>query len=435
MSDEQAAPEEEHTAEPELPAEAAGFKFTSYRDFLKFTEYAGEGVQLEFAEPVHDSAGAVLIQRGLHVRPNLLKNLWQFFNAGNLNENIVIADTKQLHTAIRERICRSLFRCLQPGRFHVAQALTDASQVNIRGVLSNLLQRHDVMPVFMKLDQAEDPLLPHLGEVALVAGGFAEQYCRASGNEKLMRETVRTAIYAGLLHDIALADDDDFLLNDIEKIRESNHAAKSAEQAKKLIAAVPEPVMAIIAEHHRDTNVFDPDGDSLLPPERIAAESLALSEYIFVQLRSQYRKDESMNSAELLFYELGRAFGQGKFHPQFKMITSRLWENLFATLYYGYEIGQVENRCLHKPSAIAYPTPRCTQIMCHDHVTKCANYDDHLPLEILQATRFPGRPGTMITPGKYGKCRLATELPKEISQTKGAQAWLTKGGNEQRSPS
>lgn len=426
-SDKPADAEEEKIAEPEVPESATGFKFTSFREFLKFVEYAGEGLQLEFAAPVLDAAGAVLVQKGLHCRPGLIKNLWQFFNQGNLNENIVIADTKQLHAAMRDKICRQLFRSLDPGRFHVAQALADASFVNIKAVTANIIQRHDVLPVFLKLDQMEDPVLPHLGEVALVAGGFAEQYCRAATNGKATRETVRTAIFAGLLHDIALADDDDFLAKDIERIRESNHAKQSAEVAKQLIPGLLANITDIIEHHHRDSTPFDPDGDSALPVQNIAAESLALSEYIFVQLRSQYRKDEAMNSAELLFYDLGRAFGQGKFHPQFRKITSRLWENLFATLYYGFEIGKVESRCPHKPSAIAYPTPRCTQIMCHLHVSACSNYDSHLPLEILQATRFPGRPGVMIEPGKYAKCRLAAELPKEISRRSGAEAWLSKG--------
>ena len=68
-----------------------------------------------------------------------------------------------------------------------------------------------------------------------------------------------------------------------------------------------------------------------------------------------------MNSAELLFYDLGRAFGQGKFHPQFRNITSRLWENLFATLYYGFEIGRVESLSLIHIYAV---TRRLQQCMC-----------------------------------------------------------------------
>lgn len=426
-SEKPADAEAENIAEPEIAEDAAGFKFSTFREFLKFVEYAGDGLQLEFAAPILDSAGAVLVQKGLHCRPGLIKSLWQFFNQGNLNENILIADTKQLHAALRDKICRQLFRCLDPGRFHVAQALADASLVNIKAVTANIIQRHDVLPVFLKLDQMQDPILPHLGEVALVAGGFAEQYCRAASNGRATREIVRTAIFAGLLHDIALADDDDFLAKDIERIRESNHAKQSADLAAQLIPGIAATMTDIIEHHHRENTPFDPEGDYPLPGQNIAGEALALSEYIFVQLRSQYRKDEAMNSAELLFYDLGRAFGQGRFHPQFRNITSRLWENLFATLYYGYEIGQVESRCPHKPSAIAYPTPRCTQIMCHAHVTTCANYDSHLPLEILQATRFPGRPGIMIEPGKYAKCKLAAELPKEISRRSGAEAWLSKG--------
>ncbi|HNL10140.1 MAG TPA: HD domain-containing protein [Turneriella sp.] len=428
MADDQVQAEEAETTGK--PGEEAGgegkpaFVFESFRDFLNFVSYVGEGVQVEFAEPVLDGTGTALVQKGVHMRPSLQKSLQQFYDRGNLNEKITIADTQALHTAIRERVVRSLTRCLEPGRFHMAQALTDISAINIRSMLVSIIQRRDVLPVFMRLDQSEDPLLPHLGEVALVAGGMAEQYCRNAGKNAGAREVIRTAIFAGLLHDIALAGDDDFLLKDIEKITESEHARKSAEQAKALIPALPVSVTDIIEHHHRMNNPYEPESDSTLEAQSIAAEALALSEYIFVQLRSQYKKDETMNSAELLFYELGRAFGQGKFHPQFRRIAARVWETLFATLHYGYEIGAVESQCPHKPSAIAYPTPRCTQVMCHRHVTGCEHYDTQFPLEILQATRFPGRPGALIEPGKYGKCRLATKLPKGINEKLSADAWL-----------
>jgi len=428
MADDQAQAEEAEPAE-KAEEEAGGegkaaFVFSTFRDFLRFVSYVGETVQVEFAEPVLDATGTALVQKGVHMRPGLQKSLQQFYDRGNLNEKISIADTQALHTTIRDRVVRSLTRCLEPGRFHVAQALTDVSTINIRSLLVSIIQRRDVLPVFMRLDQAEDPLLPHLGEVALVAGGLAEQYCRNVRKNTGSRDIIRTAIFAGLLHDIALAGDDDFLLKDIEAIRESDHARKSAEQARNLIPALPVSVSDIIEHHHRMNNRYDPESDSALEAESIAGEALALSEYIFVQLRSQYKKDEKMNSAELLFYDLGRAFGQGRFHPQFRRIAARLWEKLFATLHYGYEIGSVENQCPHKPSAIAYPTPRCTQVMCHHHVKSCENYDPQFPLEILQATRFPGRPGEMIEPGKYGKCRLASRLPKGINPNLSAEAWL-----------
>jgi hypothetical protein len=438
MADDKAQAEE--AEKPETPDEeqadngTTSFVFESFRDFLKFVAYVGDAVQVEFAEPVLDGTGTALVQKGVHMRPSLQKSLQQFYDRGNLNEKITIADTRALHTAIRDRIVRTLTRCLEPGRFHMAQALAEVSTINIRSMLVNIIQRRDILPVFMRLDQAEDPLLPHLGEVALVAGGFAEQYCRNAGKNAGAREIIRTAIFAGLLHDIALAGDDDFLLKDIEKITESDHARKSAERAKALVPALPVAVSDIIEHHHRMTNPYEPESDSALEAQSIAAEALALSEYIFVQLRSQYKKDETMNSAELLFYELGRAFGQGKFHPQFRRIAARVWEKLFATLHYGYEIGAVEHMCPYKPAAIAYPTPRCTQVMCHGHVTSCENYDSQFPLEVLHATRFPGRPGTMIEPGKYGKCRLAKKLPKGINEKLSAEAWLKQTTDQSGKP-
>jgi hypothetical protein len=417
----------ENIEEPEVSGDKNNISFTSFREFLKFVEYIGDVVPLEFAEPIVDSAGAVLVQKSVHFRAGMLKNLWKFFNQGHLNEKIVLTGTKALRNAIREKICRALFRCLDPGRFHIAQNLVDASQINIRSMLSNIIQRVDVLPLFLKLDQLEDPILPHLGEVALVAGGFAEQFHKSSSDGKAARESVRRAIFAGLFHDIALADDDDFLVNDLEKARDSGHAAKSADVAATLIPGLDAGIDEIIREHHRDRNPYDAKSDNVPELQNIALESVVLAEYIFMQLRSQYKTDDSMNSAELLFYQLGRAFGQGKFHPRFRTIMARLWQNLFLTLRYGYEIGLVESKCPHKPSAIAYPTPRCTQVMCHKDVQTCEHYNPHFPVEILQGMRFPGRPGATIAPGKYAKCKLADLLPKAIATQSKADDWMGRG--------
>ncbi len=422
-------PEAEGVEPPEA-APLAGFPFTSFRELLKFVEYVGEAAPVELAGPILDASGAMLVPKASHVRATLIKNLWKFFSQSNLNENITIAGTKALRTALRDKIGRSLFKCLETGRFHVAQALVDASQVNIRGMVLHIVERKEILPLFLKLDQQEDPILPHLGEVALVAGGFAEQFLRAAP-DKNAREFIRNAVFAGLFHDISLADDADFLSKDIEQAISSGHAAKSGQFVRETLPDMNPVIAGIIENHHRDTNPFDPEKFRVLDPGEIAQESVVLAEYIFGQLRSQYKKDESMSVAELLFYSLGRAFGQGRFHSSFQDITAKLWEDLYATLHYGFEIGRVENRCPHKPSAIAYPTPRCTQVMCHQGITTCEHYDHQFPLAIVNATRFPGRPGVMINPGKYGKCRLSQFLPKEGDMKKGALDWMERGGRKQ----
>ena len=414
-------------------APSAAFKFTSFREFLKFVEYVGEAAPVELAEPIKDNTGAMLVQKANHVRESLIKNLWKFVNAGNLNENISVSGTAALRAALRDKICRSLFKCLEPGRFHVAQALDDASQVNLRGMVSSLIERKEILPLFLKLDQQGDPILPHLGEVAITAGGLAEQYVKTSPVGASARESIRHAMFAGLFHDIALADDADFLLKDIEQATQSGHAAESAKFVRENLPEANPAIAHLIEHHHRDVNRYDPDVDTQIKGEQVSEEALALAEFILIQLRSQYKKEEGMTVPEMLFYGLGRAFGQGRFHPRFRSIAAGLWENLYTTLHYGYEIGLVENRCPHKPSAIAYPTPRCTQIMCHQRMHQCEHYDDQFALEILNATRFPGRPGLMITPGKYGKCKLAQFLPKEEDMKKGALDWMEKGGRKGKS--
>lgn len=402
---------------------ATGFTFSSYPEFLDFMHYLGEPNLIEFAEPVLDASGAKLVQKGVHLRPGLIKSLQQFYDNKNLNEKIVIAGTQKLFQAISQKIRPKLLRCLEPGRFHIAQALVELSRTNIESLLLALLERQDVLPVFLRLDQADDPILPHLGEVALVAGGLAEQYCNQFA-VKNPREVIRNAIFAGLLHDLSLAGNEDFLLEDIEKA-ESEHAQKSAELAKSTIPALPEAVANIIAHHHRRDTPYAPESAEPLAANSVALEAVALSEYMFVQLRSQYTKNPSLDYAQMLFYDLGRAFGQGRFHPQFRQIAARVWKKLFAVMHYGYQIGVVESQCLFRPSAVAYPTPYCTRVMCLHHVKSCELYDPQLPLEILRTIRLPGRPGEFAMPGRYGKCQLATRLPKGIDEELDADRWLS----------
>jgi hypothetical protein len=404
-----------------------GFTFNAFRDFLKFVEYVGDSAPVELSEPILDASGAVLVQRGHHIRNSLVTNLWKFFNQGNLNQNISISSTKALRAALRDKISRTLFICMDPGRFHVAHQLVGASRVNLLALAANIIERSDMLPIFLRLAQHEDPILPHLGEVALTAAGFAEQSLVIS-NDKNARELIRQSLLAGLLHDIGLADDPDFLVKDIEQAVSSDHAEKSARFVRETLPALNPVIAEIIAKHHRDANRYDPEAISA-GLSNISEEALALGEYIFVQLRSQYKKDENMTPAELLFYSLGRAFGQGRFHPRFKSVAAKLWEQFYITLRYGFEIGKIESSCPHKPSAVAYPTPRCTQIMCHQNVTKCEHYDHQFPLEVMQATRFPGRPGITIQPGKYGKCKLAAQLPRGDDLKNVAAGWIEKGAN------
>jgi len=411
--------------------ESLGFVFNTFRDFIRFVEYAGGSAVLEIAAPILDKTGATLIQKGLIFRESMMKNLWNFFNQSNLDENFAIVDSSELRSALGAKIRKTLLKCLEPGRFHIAHNLTSASNLGLVNLVTSLTERRDILPILLKIAQAEDPILPHLGEVALAAGGFAEQYMRGSSDDSETREIVRSAILAGLLHDFNLANDDDFLAKDIEFIRESGHAEKSAQQIQEILPDLSSLVVAAISEHHRDRFLYNGEDQARLKKPQIITESVALAEFIFVQLRSQYKKDETMNSAELLFYELGKAFGRGLFHSQFKRVAANLWENLFATLNYGYEIGRLEASCPHRPSAVAYPVPLATQIMCRHNVSTCKHFDSHFPLEIIQPMRYPGKPGEFISAGKYAKCQLASALPQPTTK-RVASGWMAKGnlGNE-----
>ena len=82
-------------------------------------------------------------------------------------------------------------------------------------------------------------------------------------------------------------------------------------------------------------------------------------------------------------------------------------------------IGAVENMCLYKPSAWAYPKPDPTQILCKNKVTECPYIVSGWDIKIVSDKDSIGYLGTRLFPGQYPKCKLEEHLlPKQDLKNK-----------------
>jgi hypothetical protein len=75
-------------------------------------------------------------------------------------------------------------------------------------------------------------------------------------------------------------------------------------------------------------------------------------------------------------------------------------------------IADIEGRCLHPPSAWAYPKPRATQIICKHGITSCPHLQTGWDLHVISPQDAFGWIGASLDAGRYQKCHLESELAK-----------------------
>ena len=74
------------------------------------------------------------------------------------------------------------------------------------------------------------------------------------------------------------------------------------------------------------------------------------------------------------------------------------------------KIAQIENQCLHPPSAWAYPKPKASQVLCKNNHHTCPHYVSGWNISVISTQEAIGYIGTNLRPGSYPKCRLEKDL-------------------------
>jgi hypothetical protein len=392
----------------------APVEFSTLQDVGEFINYIGNPTLLEFADPIKDRDGRVLVQVDSRLRESIFSNL-QTRKASELPSLFRFNYTKDLSGKLKSLVSDSLFVCLKQDQYHIAPDLLRLSKINFLSLVSAVLDNRTVLDKLTMMNISNDLLLRHLGEAALLSGGIAERLCRAGNvREEDYPAIVKLSLTAGLLHDISLADNDNFILDDIENAIDSRHEAKSVEFIKKHLKDIDHAVIKAVGSHHRTSAIYANGDVPILTDEIIVSESLNFAEFFFGQIRSayQFRISSQIKIIDRIFFTIGQAIGIGYFNPAIFKIMGDLQTRFKSILNYGQEIADLEKQCLFGTSAVAYPTPRCSQVLCVDKRMDCKFIQQNYPIRVVQSARHLGRTWRKLSVGDYPKCVLSGRLPE-----------------------
>lgn len=392
----------------------------SLEDVGNWINYLGGFEYLEVAEPITDNDQKVLVQKNSFLRKGSFENL-KGRNPSEISPNFSFKYNNVFRNRCKKILSKSLYICLEPKRYHIASLILKGARENISQIGESAFENEELLDLFVSMDQDHEPILPHLGEVALVLTGLVEQFLIREKRDEGVKKSLKMAFTVGLLHDISLKDDTDFLVNDLEKAKESEHEKKSRAFILEHLKGLDPKIARIVSEHHRDRAEWAENKETHISFEDTISECLIFTEYLFMQIRTSYlmKKEDRKNLLEKIFFNVGHSFGLGYFHPNLFEIMAHYQESFQRVMKFGEEIGNLEKKCILKASAVAYPVPLCTQMLCKDKRYDCKLVISSRPINVIHQTKLIGRAEKQIFAGSYPKCRLSEYLPKAPKEISG----------------
>lgn len=166
------------------------------------------------------------------------------------------------------------------------------------------------------------------------------------------------------------------------------------ENASDLLVGAP--------EENKETQ-SDPRAVSLL------TEILRLGHYIYDLTQKIERNAEF---AEQLVYMVAYNTEKGYFHKDLALTILHRFREYEALARKIMLIAEIESRCVHPPSAWAYPKPRATQILCQNRVHHCPMLVAGWDINVISPQEAFGWIGKSLEAGSYPKCQLESDLQK-----------------------
>ena len=166
----------------------------------------------------------------------------------------------------------------------------------------------------------------------------------------------------------------------------------------------------------------------------ILGESLRIAHFI---LETKKRIEDSDYFAEEMVYRISYNAGKGVFHDDLIRPIVRKFQEFELEARKMRRLAEIENRCIHPPSAWAYPKPRAAQILCQNHVQSCPKMIRGWDIHVISPQQAFGWLGADLAAGEYAKCELEKLLQKDpILNSDGDSKKSKKPGssNEAKSP-
>tara|TARA_Y100001937_G_scaffold95450_1_gene129653 strand:- start:57546 stop:58913 length:1368 start_codon:yes stop_codon:yes gene_type:complete len=387
---------------------------------------------LKFAEPVEDNTGNILIKEDVYVKESFFEKLKEM--SGSYRAHFLVPLTDELITKISEFLVRKLGDLTKAGPGHFLTRLLDLPHHRPDAYMRSAFRNKSIALSAYRIYRDNDDFFTHLCELGLLNMAIVMQkYLKVRGIHK-------NAFLSGFLSDLPLAGQSTWKepSTDIDQVR--SRARKAAEMADRLRVA-PE-VSASIAEFPQGFPIPDfprnniPDGEagtfsaehlenltsSPVEEEQLAeqpmneqareilTESLRIAHFI---LETKKRIEDSDFFAEEMVYRVSYNAGKGVFHDDLIQPIVRKFQEFELEARKMRRLAEIENKCIHPPSAWAYPKPRAAQILCQNHVQSCPKMVRGWDIHVISPQQAFGWLGTDLAAGEYSKCELEELLQKD----------------------
>lgn len=430
-----------------------------FEELEKFTQEFGLLGEIEFAAPVLDTHGKVLIKENILFNASMFARLKNY--DGEYDQKFEVKLTpavlRKIRAFIGQEIARSNRRRIE---FDFVDQLLENLPYSLSDMVAGALQSRRILLAFFKLYFSDQDFFNHGARLGVLALAVATRLPRAP----MLR---RYSFLAGLCADLALVESEAWKYPVISGPTKKSLAVSCARFAAEF--QLPEPVLDAIADHPvadaagdgsgpaapgpadrapppvstmfaeilsipgDDELAVEQDGDS----EAAAADGAAPAEQVmrledkapaanpsgtiteilriarYVDDVGKRTKDDPARFAEEAIYYIAYLSGRGLFEERLSNAVIAVFRKYRAKARRVQLIAAVEKKCIHPPSAWAYPRPTsAAQIVCQARKFDCPHIVPNWSMHVVSPADAYGWLGAVLEPGDYPKCEFGQELKK-----------------------
>ena len=380
---------------------------TKISDIISFGSFIGKYEAISLQQDIKDKNGNILISAKRPLRESTLKSLLNKELASSYEISLVIS--KELRDALADKVSKEFRRIISLSDFSFPAFLFEKKNINMHRIIRVTMRNRFFMNFLTKILYENKKIKIHLLEVCAISTGLMASL---KGSDYRYAHFMRL-FQAAILHDYAISE----LPNWDEEEAFEGKSKHDMESANKISGnELSSDISEIILKNNHLNQEYSNDDlsteDSWFNnPVKLSSAILNLAEYYTYAKRligAQNNKDEM----GLVMYQIGVHTEKGYFPRQLVKILETYFRKYAVFFEYGKQIGALQNQCIHKKFALAYPKPKATQILCKNNSVPCKLRLYGQPLMVVSAEGDTwARLGEQIRPGWHDKCNLSVKLP------------------------
>jgi len=397
-------------------------EFSELSELIGFIERFRLAGAVKLLEPVTDNSGKVLIKENVVFKESSLEKLEQM--KGLYRPVFKIAVDADLCQRMRSFLCTYMMDLLKQKDHQFIAHLYASTEHRYPAYLRTALLPRPVLLTLYKLFLEHHPAFVSAALLGLLCLGIIIQknirlrfiHCNAflagfvarmplAGQASHFADQKAALTAATMADQLKLSADVAAALRNNPFDLEKPVAAGFSLVAESPDFTVEENASDLVVSAAGET----PESESDPRAVDLLTEVLRLGHYIS-DLSGKIERNAEF--AEQLIYMVAYNTEKGYFHKDLAMTILHRFREYEAQARKIMLIAEIESRCVHPPSAWAYPKPRATQILCQNRVLECPLLDAGWDINVISPQEAFGWIGKSLEAGSYPKCQLENDLQK-----------------------